>query len=87
MGKSNREAIKDDLEEQSIDIVFCSTAAQEGVNLQAATTLINLDVPWIPSVSEQRRGRIARLGQKEPLVTIYNLWYPGSYEAKIYKDY
>ena len=83
--KSNREAIKDDLEEQSIDIVFCSTAAQEGVNLQAAATLINLDVPWIPSDLEQRIGRIARLGQKEPLVTIYNLWYPGSYEAKIYK--
>jgi len=83
--KSNREAIKYDIEEQSIDIVFCSTAAQEGVNLQAAATLINLDVPWIPSDLEQRIGRIARLGQRESIVTIHNLWYPDSYEAKIYK--
>ena len=83
--KSNREEIKDDLDEQSIDIVFCSSAAQEGVNLQAAATLINLDVPWIPSDLEQRIGRIARLGQKESAVTIFNLWYPNSYEAKIYK--
>lgn len=83
--KSNREDIKEDLEEHSIEIVFCSTAAQEGVNLQAAATIINLDVPWIPSDLEQRIGRVARLGQKEPFVTIYNLWYPNSYEAKIYK--
>ena len=82
---SNREDIKTDLEEGNIEIVFCSTAAQEGVNLQAAATLINLDVPWIPSDLEQRIGRIARLGQQEPVVNIYNLWYPNSYEAKIYK--
>ena len=64
--KSDREEIKDELEEGHIDIVFCSTAAQEGVNLQAASTLINIDVPWIPSDLEQRIGRIARLGQIEP---------------------
>ena len=83
--KSDREEIKDELEEGHIDIVFCSTAAQEGVNLQAASTLINIDVPWIPSDLEQRIGRIARLGQIEPVVEIFNLWYPDSYETKIYK--
>ena len=83
--KSDREEIKDELEEGHIDIVFCSTAAQEGVNLQAASTLINIDVPWIPSDLEQRIGRIARLGQIEPIVEIFNLWYPDSYETKIYK--
>ena len=33
---------------------------------------------------EQRIGRIARLGQESEEVRIYNLWYPDSYEAKIY---
>ena len=83
--KSSREEIKEDLESGNIEIIFCSTAAQEGVNLQSAASLINLDVPWIPSDLEQRIGRIARLGQKERVVNIYNLWYPNSYEAKIYK--
>ncbi len=83
--KSDREEIKEELEDHHIDIVFCSTAAQEGVNLQSASTLINIDVPWIPSDLEQRIGRIARLGQEEPIVKIFNLWYPDSYEAKIYK--
>ena len=81
--KSDREEIKEELEDHHIDIVFCSTAAQEGVNLQSASTLINIDVPWIPSDLEQRIGRIARLGQEEPIVKIFNLWYPDSYEAKI----
>ncbi len=83
--KSSREEIKEDLESGNIEIIFCSTAAQEGVNLQSAASIINLDVPWIPSDLEQRIGRIARLGQKERVVNIYNLWYPNSYEAKIYK--
>ena len=50
--------------ERKIQIVFCSSAANEGLNLQAASVMINVDVPWVPSELEQRIGRIARLGQK-----------------------
>ena len=65
--------------------MFCSSAANEGLNLQAASVMINVDVPWVPSELEQRIGRIARLGQKKPIVTVHNLWYPGSIEAEIYR--
>ena len=67
-----------------IKIVFCSDAASEGLNLQAARILINVDVPWTPARLEQRVGRIARLGQIADEVVIYNVWYPNSIEARMY---
>lgn len=67
-----------------IKIVFCSDAASEGLNLQAARVLINVDVPWTPARLEQRVGRIARLGQVASEVIIYNVWYPHSIEARMY---
>lgn len=73
------------LEQGAIRIVFCSDAASEGVNLQSARVIINVDVPWNPARLEQRIGRVARLGQKASSVDIYNLWYPDSIEAKMYK--
>jgi len=65
--------------------VFCSSAAGEGLNLQTASYMINVDVPWIPSDLEQRIGRIARLGQKESEVIIDNIWYPYSIESEMYR--
>ena len=75
----------DELREGRIQIVFCSEAASEGLNLQTANRLINIDVPWNPAKLEQRIGRIARLGQESDVVGIVNLWYPGSIEQKIYR--
>jgi SNF2 family DNA or RNA helicase len=72
------------LKSEKIKIVFCSNAANEGLNLQTASVMINVDVPWIPSDLEQRIGRIARLGQREKVVQIYNLWYPNSIESYMY---
>ena len=79
-----KERIKRELFESNIKIMFCSDAASEGLNLQAARVLINVDVPWTPSRLEQRIGRIARLGQKAKEVDIYNVWYPNSIEARMY---
>lgn len=79
-----KEQIKQSLFSKDIKIVFCSDAASEGLNLQAARVLINVDVPWTPSRLEQRIGRIARLGQTADEVDIYNIWYPDSVEAKMY---
>jgi len=76
--------VTDALNSGVISLVFCSDAASEGLNLQRAKTLINLDVPWNPARLEQRIGRIARLGQKSSEVNIINLWYPDSIEAIMY---
>ena len=77
--------VTDALEDGRIKIVFCSDAASEGLNLQSAQAIINLDVPWNPARLEQRIGRIARLGQKAAEVEIVNLWYPRSVEAQMYR--
>jgi superfamily II DNA/RNA helicase len=45
--------------------VFLSTdAGSTGLNLQAASLIINMDIPWNPAVMEQRIARIHRMGQK-----------------------
>jgi superfamily II DNA/RNA helicase len=45
--------------------IFLSTdAGGVGLNLQAGSYLINMDLPWNPAVLEQRIGRIYRQGQK-----------------------
>jgi superfamily II DNA/RNA helicase len=51
--------------------VFISTdAGATGLNLQAASLLINLDLPWNPAVLEQRIARIYRIGQKRNIQVI-----------------
>lgn len=82
--RSTRKEIRQALDHGAIRVVFCSDAASEGLNLQAARVIINIDVPWNPARLEQRIGRIARLGQKATSVDIYNLWYPESVEARMY---
>jgi hypothetical protein len=51
--------------------VFLSTdAGSTGLNLQCASTVVNMDLPWNPAVLEQRIGRIYRMGQKKPVQVI-----------------
>ncbi|RRF98237.1 MAG: hypothetical protein DUD39_10680 [Coriobacteriaceae bacterium] len=80
-----KDDIKTALKSGRVKIMFCSDAASEGLNLQAARVLINVDVPWTPARLEQRIGRIARLGQVAPSVDVYNVWYPDSVEARMYR--
>jgi superfamily II DNA/RNA helicase len=48
--------------------LFLSTnAGATGLNLQAANTVINCDLPWNPAVLEQRIARAHRMGQKQPV--------------------
>jgi ERCC4-related helicase len=51
--------------------VFLSTdAGSTGLNLQHASTLVNMDLPWNPAVLEQRIARIHRMGQTRPIQVI-----------------
>lgn len=51
--------------------VFLSTdAGSTGLNLQAASVLINIDLPWNPAVLEQRVARIYRIGQKKNIQVV-----------------
>ncbi|APR05408.1 DEAD/DEAH box helicase [Thauera chlorobenzoica] len=60
--------------------VFLSTdAGATGLNLQHASILVNMDLPWNPALLEQRIARIHRMGQKRP-VQIINFVAKGTIE-------
>jgi superfamily II DNA or RNA helicase len=60
--------------------VFLSTdAGSTGLNLQHASTVVNMDLPWNPAVLEQRIARIHRMGQKRP-VRVINFVAKGTIE-------
>lgn len=60
--------------------VFLSTdAGATGLNLQHASILVNMDLPWNPALLEQRIARIHRMGQKRP-VQIVNFVAKGTIE-------
>ena len=54
--------------------VFLSTdAGGVGLNLQAASAVVNFEPPWNPARLEQRIGRVHRLGQSRPVLVIHML--------------
>ena len=63
--------------------VFLSTdAGGVGLNLQAASHVINLDLPWNPAVLAQRIARVHRLGQRE-VVNVVLLVSEGGFEERM----
>lgn len=63
--------------------MFLTTnAGSTGLNLQAANTVINVDLPWNPAVLEQRIARAHRMGQQQP-VQVYILVSEGTIEEQL----
>ncbi len=63
--------------------VFLSTdAGGVGLNLQNASLVINIDVPWNPAVLEQRVARVWRMGQQNT-VQVINLVSAGTIEHRM----
>jgi len=48
-------------------LFLTTNAGSTGLNLQAANTVINVDLPWNPAVLEQRVARAYRMGQENPV--------------------
>jgi SNF2 family DNA or RNA helicase len=65
-------------------LFITTNAGSTGLNLQAANTVINVDLPWNPAILEQRIGRAHRMGQKQP-VQIYVLITEETIEEKLLK--
>jgi len=79
-----REEVKREFLRGEIDVLVCTDAAAEGLNLQTADLLINFDLPWNPMKVEQRIGRIDRIGQEHDTIYVENLCYLNSAEEIVY---
>ena len=51
-------------EDDSCRVFLATDAGGVGLNLQHASVVVNMDVPWNPAVLEQRIGRVHRLGNE-----------------------
>ena len=63
-------------------LFLTTNAGSTGLNLQAANTVINVDLPWNPAVLEQRIARAHRMGQRRP-VDVYVLVTEDTLEERI----
>ena len=59
-------------EDPKCRVLLCTESGGAGLNLQVASVVINLDLPWNPAKFEQRVARAWRKHQKRP-VTVVNL--------------
>jgi hypothetical protein len=63
---------------EHISLLITTDLLSEGLNLQEASVIVHLDLPWNPARLEQRVGRARRLGSRHEVVTVYTLAPPAS---------
>ena len=63
--KKRQELIHRFQSDPSCMLFITTNAGATGLNLQAANTVINVDLPWNPAVLEQRISRVHRMGQQQ----------------------
>lgn len=66
---------------ERIDLLLTTDLLSEGVNLQDASVVVHLDLPWTPARLEQRVGRSRRLGARHARTAVYAFAPPASAEA------
>jgi len=77
--KKRRDLVKQFKSDPDCRVFLSTDAGGVGLNLQNASAVVNMDLPWNPAVLEQRIGRIHRLGQHRP-VRVVNFVAQGTIE-------
>ncbi len=80
--KKRGDLLKKFKEDPDCHIFLSTDAGGVGLNLQVASLVINLDIPWNPAVLEQRIARVWRMGQ-ESVVQVINLVSAGTIEHRM----
>ncbi|MFV1995716.1 MAG: DEAD/DEAH box helicase, partial [Verrucomicrobiales bacterium] len=70
--KKRQQLVAEFRDDPECRVFMATNAGSTGLNLQAANTVINVDLPWNPAILEQRIARAHRMGQKRP-VQVYIL--------------
>jgi superfamily II DNA or RNA helicase len=69
---------------ENVQILICTDAAGESLNMQFAHIVINYDMPWNPMVVEQRIGRVDRIGQTFEVIAL-NMMLDNSVDKRVYE--
>lgn len=70
---------------RDMQVLVCTDAGAEGLNLQVANCVCNYDLPWNPMRIEQRIGRVHRLTQQRDTVYVANLFAKGTVDERVYR--
>jgi hypothetical protein len=70
-GPKRKDLIARFREEAACRLFLSTDAGGVGLNLQHASVVANMDLPWNPAVLEQRAGRVHRLGQHRPVRVVH----------------
>jgi superfamily II DNA or RNA helicase len=65
---------------ERIGLLVTTDVSSEGLDLQRASVVVHLDLPWNPARLEQRVGRVRRLGGPHDRVFVYALAPPAPSE-------
>jgi hypothetical protein len=79
-----RELLKEKVTKGRLKLLIDTDAASTGLNLQRLGCLINLDLPWNPTLLEQRKGRVQR-GMVAKRIRFYNMRYDKGAEQKLFE--
>jgi superfamily II DNA or RNA helicase len=80
----NRDLLKEKVVQGRLKLLIGTDAASTGLNLQKLGCLINLDLPWNPTLLEQRKGRVQR-GTVAKRIPYYNMRYDKGAEMKLFE--
>lgn len=80
----DRMLLKEKVTQGRLKLLIGTDAASTGLNLQRLGCLINLDLPWNPTILEQRKGRVQR-GTLAKRIPFYNMRYDRGVEQKLFE--
>ena len=72
-------------EHEDMRLLIATDLLSEGVNLQRASVIVHLDLPWTTARVEQRIGRLARMGSRHRRVVSYSVRPPLRAEAFLHE--
>ena len=71
---SERQEVVNSLGRGELDVILGTISAMgEGLNMQAADTVIFADKTWVPADQKQAIARVLRMGQKSDSILIYSI--------------
>ena len=79
----DRDILKEKVRVGALKVLVGTDAASTGLNLQRLGSLINLDLPWNPTILEQRKGRVQR-GTISKRIPFSNLRYDQGVEQRLF---